>query len=104
VLYLVTFGSIVGYTSYVYALKKLPVAIVATHTYVNPLVAAALGWFFYREPFGIRETLAMLVIFAGVAVVKRYGSRPVDPGSPLRPATPSRELSPPSPRPASAAE
>ena len=40
---------------------------------VNPVVAIALGWLFYREPFGFRETAAMLVIFAGVAIVKRYG-------------------------------
>jgi drug/metabolite transporter (DMT)-like permease len=36
----------------------------------------ALGWLFYREPFGRRESAAMLVIFAAVALVKRY-SRPV---------------------------
>ncbi len=75
VLYLVAFGSIVGYSSYVYALKKLPVAIVTIHTYVNPVVAAVLGWLFYREPFGSRELTAMTIIFLGVAVVKGYGGR-----------------------------
>lgn len=101
VLYLVAFGSIVGYTSYVYALKKLSVAVVTLHTYINPVVAAVLGWWFYREPFGWRETAAMVVIFAGVALVKQSaGARP----SPLvkENATPSRELSPPSSRPTSA--
>jgi drug/metabolite transporter (DMT)-like permease len=39
---------------------------------VNAIVAVALGWLVYREPFGLREAVAMLVIFAGVAVVKRY--------------------------------
>jgi drug/metabolite transporter (DMT)-like permease len=86
ILYLVVFGSIVGYTSYVYALKKLPVAIVTLHTYVNPLVAAALGWFFYREPFGRRETLAMVIIFIGVAVVKQFGGKAERVESPLRTA------------------
>jgi drug/metabolite transporter (DMT)-like permease len=38
---------------------------------VNPVVAVALGWLFYREPFGPRETVAMLIIFVGVALVKR---------------------------------
>jgi drug/metabolite transporter (DMT)-like permease len=70
VLYLVTFGSIVGYTAFVYAMEHLPVPIVTTYNYVNPVVAMFLGWAFYREPFGMRETLAMLVIFAGVALVK----------------------------------
>ncbi len=71
VFYLVTFGSIIGFTSYIYALEKLPVALVSIYTYVNPLVAAALGWLFYREPFGWRETGAMAIIFSGVWLVKR---------------------------------
>ncbi len=75
-IYLVTFGSLVGYSAYVYAMDKLPVAIVSIYPYVNAVVAVALGWLFYREPFGWRETAAMLVIFAGVAVVKRYAEKP----------------------------
>jgi drug/metabolite transporter (DMT)-like permease len=73
VLYLVTFGSIVGYSAYIYAMDKLPVAIVTLYNYINPVVAVGLGWLFYREPFGRREALAMAVIFAGVAIVKRFG-------------------------------
>lgn len=72
-LYLVVFGSIVGYSAYIYAMDKLPVAIVSLYTYINPIVAVFLGWLFYREPFGGREAIAMLIIFAGVAVVKRFG-------------------------------
>ncbi|MDZ7637251.1 MAG: EamA family transporter [Bryobacterales bacterium] len=76
-LYLVFFGAIVGYSSYIYALSHLPVAVVSLYNYVNPVVAVALGWLFYREPFGLRESIAMLVIFAGVALVKRFStSRP----------------------------
>jgi len=70
--YLITFGSLVGYSAYVYAIDRLPVAIVSVYPYVNAVVAVTLGWLFYREPFGGREMLAMLIIFAGVAVVKRY--------------------------------
>jgi drug/metabolite transporter (DMT)-like permease len=73
-LYLVCFGSIVGYSSYAYALDRLPVAILSVYPYVNAIVAVGLGWLFYREPFGVREAIAMVVIFAGVAVVKRYAS------------------------------
>lgn len=72
VLYLITFGSIVGYSAYVYALDRLPVAIVSVHPYVNSVVAVALGWLFYREPFGLREAVAMAIIFAGVALVRRH--------------------------------
>lgn len=71
-LYLATFGSVVGYSAYLYALDHLPVAVVSLYTYVNPLVAAALGWMFYREPFGLNETIALLIIFTGVWVVKRF--------------------------------
>jgi drug/metabolite transporter (DMT)-like permease len=52
------------------------VAIVSVYPYVNAVVAVALGWMFYREPFGRREALAMAIIFAGVAIVKRYSRHP----------------------------
>ncbi len=71
-LYLVCFGSLVGYSAYIYALDRLPVAIVSVYPYVNAVVAVGLGWLFYREQFGIREALAMVIIFAGVGMVKRY--------------------------------
>jgi len=73
VIYLVTFGSVVGYSAYLYALDKLPVSLVSIYNYINPVVAILLGWLFYREQIGIRELLSMLVIFTGVALVKRYG-------------------------------
>ena len=76
-LYLVCFGSIVGYSAYVYAMDRLPVAIVSIYPYVNAVVAVGLGWLFYREPFGRREALAMAIIFAGVGIVKRYSRHPV---------------------------
>lgn len=74
-LYLVVFGSIVGYSAYIYALSSLPVAIVSTYNYINPIVAVFLGWLFYREPFGPREAVAMVVIFMGVAIVKKYSRK-----------------------------
>ena len=73
--YLVAFGSIVGYSSYVYALQHLPVAVLSIYNYVNPVVAVTLGWIFYREQFGGREALAMGIIFTGVAIVKRAEAR-----------------------------
>lgn len=73
VIYLMMFGSIVGYSAYIYALDKLPVSVVAIYNYINPIVALFLGWLFYRERIGSREIAAMIVIFTGVALVKRYG-------------------------------
>jgi drug/metabolite transporter (DMT)-like permease len=37
-------------------------------------VAVALGWIFYREPFGAREAVATAIIFIGVTIVKRTAS------------------------------
>jgi drug/metabolite transporter (DMT)-like permease len=81
-LYLATFGGIVGYSAYVFAVDRLPVAIATIYNYVNPVIAVALGWLFYREPFGMREAFAMVIILAGVAIVKSTGSDPSSaPGS-----------------------
>ncbi len=71
VVYLAIFGGIVGYGSYMTALERLPLAIVSIYTYVNPVVAVFLGWVAYREPFGLREAAAMVVIFLGVWMVRR---------------------------------
>ena len=71
VAYLVVFGSIVGYSAYIFAMDRLPVAIASIYTYVNPVVAVTLGWLVYREPFGTRQAIAVAIIFAGVAIVKR---------------------------------
>jgi drug/metabolite transporter (DMT)-like permease len=74
-LYLAVFGGIVGYSSYVFAMQRLPVAVASLYTYVNPLVAVWLGWLFYREPFSTREAIGMVIIFAGVWLVKRVQGR-----------------------------
>jgi drug/metabolite transporter (DMT)-like permease len=68
--YLVVFGSIVGFSSYIYSLAKLPVALVSIYTFVNTIVAVFLGWLLVRERFGYRETIATAIIFAGVALVR----------------------------------
>jgi drug/metabolite transporter (DMT)-like permease len=70
VLYLVVFGSIVAYSAYMYAIQKLPLPLVSTYSYVNPLVALVLGWLILSEPLGWREVGAALVILLGVALVK----------------------------------
>jgi drug/metabolite transporter (DMT)-like permease len=69
-LYLVIFGSIIGYSAFIIAMDRLPVAIASVYPYFNALVAMWLGWLFFREPFGPREWLAMLIIFSGVAIVR----------------------------------
>ena len=68
--YLIIFGSIVAYSAYMYAIQKLPLPLVSTYSYVNPLVALVLGWLVLSEPLGWREAGAALVILLGVALVK----------------------------------
>ena len=69
--YLMIFGSIIAYSAYAYALNKLPVAVVSIYPYINSIVAVGVGWLFYRERFGLLEAVAMVIIFMGVAIVKR---------------------------------
>ena len=47
--FLVVFGSIVAHTAYVTALKNLPIQLVMTYTYVNPVIAVFLGWLILDE-------------------------------------------------------
>jgi len=47
--YLVVFGSLVGYTAYIWVLDNAPAAIVSTYAYVNPVVAVFLGWLILHE-------------------------------------------------------
>ncbi|GAB4405531.1 MAG: drug/metabolite exporter YedA [Bryobacter sp.] len=76
VLYLALFGSILAYSAYLIALARLPVAVVSIYTYVNPVVALALGWLFYRESVGQREVWAMVLIFLGVYCINRFSKKP----------------------------
>ena len=69
-LYLIVFGSLVGYTAYVYALKYLPVSTVSLYAFVNPVIAVVLGTLMLGEPFGLRAVVASAAVFVGVAVVR----------------------------------
>ncbi len=87
VAYLVMFGSIVGYSSYIFVLDRLPVSVVSIYNYINPIIAVFLGWLFFREHFGAQEVFAMLIIFAGVALVKRYSRPPAPKPAPVSAAS-----------------
>jgi drug/metabolite transporter (DMT)-like permease len=67
--YLITFGSLVGYTAYVYLLGHTTAAKAATYAYVNPVVAVFLGWAIAHEPVTMRTIVAAAVILAGVAII-----------------------------------
>lgn len=67
--WLVLFGSIVAYSSYIYALTHLPTSTVATYAYVNPGVAVLLGWLVLDEQLDVRTTVGGIVIAVAVAVI-----------------------------------
>ncbi len=67
--YLVLFGSLIGFTAYFYLLSHTTAAKAATYAYVNPVVAVLLGWAFAHEPLTTRTMLAAAVILAGVAII-----------------------------------
>jgi drug/metabolite transporter (DMT)-like permease len=68
--YLVVFGSIVAYGSFTYAVQKLPLSLVSTYSYINPVIAILLGWLVLSEQVGWRVVAAMAIILGGVAMVK----------------------------------
>lgn len=68
-IYLIFFGSIIAYTSFNYLLKYISPEKVSTNTYVNPIVAMFLGWFFLSEPITHRSVIAAMVLLAGVFVI-----------------------------------
>jgi drug/metabolite transporter (DMT)-like permease len=72
--YLIVFGSLIGYSAYVYALKHLPVSTVSLYAYVNPVIAVILGTLLLGEPFGWRVVAASAIVFAGIAVVRFKGT------------------------------
>jgi drug/metabolite transporter (DMT)-like permease len=67
--YLIVFGSIVGYTSYAYALRHASATIVGTYAYVNPVVAVLLGWLILHEAVTVRTFAAMGLILGLGAVL-----------------------------------
>lgn len=69
-MYLTVFGSIVGYSAYVYALKHLPVSTVSLYAYVNPVIAITLGSLLLGEPFGPRVMVGSALVLLGIAVVR----------------------------------
>lgn len=71
VLYLAVFGTLAGYTSYVYLLRKVPVATAATYAYVNPIVAMLLGWALLSEAPDNGQWVGMVIVLASVAAVIR---------------------------------
>lgn len=63
---LIIFGSIVAFTSFNYLLKVVSPEKVATSTYVNPIIALLLGWYFLNEQITTQSVIAATVLLTGV--------------------------------------
>lgn len=68
-LYLVTFGSLLGFTSYIWLLDKVSPARLGTYAYVNPVVAVLLGWAIAGERLSIRTGVAAAIVICAVALI-----------------------------------
>jgi drug/metabolite transporter (DMT)-like permease len=69
VLYLVVFGSLIGYTAYTWLLRSASPVLVSTYAYVNPVVAVLLGCLLVHEPLTSGMVLGAAVILGGVALI-----------------------------------
>ena len=67
--YLVFFGSVLGFTSFVKALRSLPTHVVMTYAYVNPVIAVILGALILHEPITIWTLAGSALVILGVAGV-----------------------------------
>ena len=74
-LYLIVFGSLLGFTAFTWLLRVASPGRVATYAYVNPVVAVFLGWLLLGEPLGLRDLAAAGIIIAGVVLITTARSR-----------------------------
>jgi drug/metabolite transporter (DMT)-like permease len=70
-LYLIVFGSLLGFTAFVWLLARMPATRVASHAYVNPVVAVALGYFFAGEIVTARTLIGTALVHFSVVLILR---------------------------------
>jgi len=75
-LYLITFGSLVGFTAYNWLLSHASPARVSTYAYVNPVIAVFLGWAMVHERVTLRTLAAAALVVAAVALIITHRARP----------------------------
>ena len=78
-IYLVIFGSIIGYTAFVWLLANASLGLVATYAYVNPVVAITLGVLFRGEHVTWRLLVGAAIVVVAVATVVRQEPRRLPP-------------------------
>jgi len=78
-IYLIVFGSLIAFSSYVWLLTKTTTARASTYAYVNPVVAVFLGYFLASEQLTLRTLLASSIIVIAVFVITTFKSRQTAP-------------------------
>lgn len=73
--YLVIFGSIIAFTSFNYLLLTVSPEKVATSTYINPIVALFLGWYFLKEMVSNQSIIAAAILLTGVYFINSSKSK-----------------------------
>jgi drug/metabolite transporter (DMT)-like permease len=68
-IYLILFGSLIGFTSYIWLLDKVSPARLGTYAYVNPVVAVILGWAIAGETLSLRTGIAAVIVVFAVALI-----------------------------------
>ena len=82
ILYLIVFGSLLGFTAFVWLLGRMPATRVASHAYVNPIVAVALGYFVAGEIITVRMLIGAAIVIVSVFLILRKGKAvPSGPGA-----------------------
>jgi drug/metabolite transporter (DMT)-like permease len=67
--YLIVVCSLLGFTAYAWLLTNVSLSLTATHAYVNPVVAVALGWLVLSEPVGPPVLVGGALVVGAVALV-----------------------------------
>lgn len=69
IIYLAIFGSLVGFTAYMYLLRRVRPALATSYAFINPIIAVSLGIWLLNEKIAGTEAAAMAIIVAGVILV-----------------------------------
>lgn len=71
-IYLILFGSLIGFTSYIWLLKNVQASRVSTYAYVNPVVALILGWTLLSETLTLLSAVAAVIVLASVIITTMH--------------------------------
>jgi drug/metabolite transporter (DMT)-like permease len=75
-LYLIVFGTLIGFVAYTWLLRNAPISLVSTYAYVNPLVAILLGSWLAKESLNWQVGLSAVIIIGSVVLINSFRFKP----------------------------